>query len=57
MNHSGAEKGETADWSDEKQKKFEDAIYAFHQSYGRAATEDELSEIWDLIAFPNERDH
>lgn len=41
------------EWSEDKQKKYENAIEAFTHSHGRAPSEDEINELWNLIAYPD----
>lgn len=43
---------ENVDWTAEKQKKYEQALQAATHSHGRALTDDEVNEIWNLIAYP-----
>lgn len=44
--------GDENTWTEEKQKKYDNAIIAAIHTYGRALTLDEANEIWNLIAYP-----
>jgi hypothetical protein len=38
--------------TEDKQKRYDDAIAAFTYTTGRAPTDDEANEIWNLIMYP-----